>query len=281
MLMKIDRIDFDFYEKNCGNFFGFNIFVSKNYLETFAGLKNIKIYSISSENGIEAFFPVNEKKTPLGKFFLTPQFTQFFNIILKSNPKDEKEKFFRYRDVISTYSNFLRKNFVYLSLPLHHDFDDVRFFKWNRLKAIPFYTYLVESFKEKENSKGEDFKIVNDSKKLFESYKESYKGKLPIGEKDFIFIVDSLKEKGILKIFSNSKANVAVLYDDFNKVSYLYIITGKDTYFLIEQIFKEGHFKGYTVDLMGANTERIAKYKSKFKGELKLYFKLEKKYAIF
>ncbi|HCP16608.1 MAG: hypothetical protein QME48_01555 [bacterium] len=280
MLMKVDRVDFNFYETECKNFFGYNVFVSKDYLETFSGLKNIKIFSISSEDGIEAFFPVNEKKTPFGKFFLTPQFTQYFNIILKSYPKDEKGKFYRYRDVISTYSNFLKKNYVYFSLPLHYAFEDVRFFRWNGLKTEPFYTYIVESFKERESSKIEDLKIDNDAKKLFRGYKESYKGKLPISEKDFIYIVESLKEKGILKIFSNSKAEIAVLFDDFNKVSYLYIITGKDTYFLIEQIFQEGYFKGYSVDLLGANTERIAKYKSKLKGVLKLYFKVGKKYVI-
>ncbi|MEO0288307.1 MAG: hypothetical protein ABIN00_01525 [candidate division WOR-3 bacterium] len=281
MLMKIDRIDFDFYEKSSENFFGFNVFVSRKYLETFGGIKNIKIYSVSSENGIEAFFPVNERRFFFSKVFLTPQFTQFFNIILKNDPEHEKKKFFRFREIVSTYSIFLNKNFVYFSLPLHYDFYDVRIFQWNGINVIPCYSYIVEEFKENDASSFDELKLVTDSQKLYQDYLASYKGKTPIDKKDFTYVIDSLKEKELLKIFANSKASVAVLFDDRNKVAYLYVITGKDTIKLLNQIYKGGYFKGYKIDLVGANTERIAKYKSKIDPSLKLYFKLEKKYVNF
>lgn len=280
MLMKVDRIEFDFYEKNCENFFGFNVFVSRNYLETFLGIKNIKIYSISSENGIEAFFPVNERKFFFGKIFLTPQFTQFFNIILKNSP-EEKKKFYRFKDIISTYSNFLKKNFAYFSLPLPYDFYDIRIFKWNGINVIPCYSYIVEELKTNDQLPLDELELLTDSRKLYQDYLVSYKGKIRIDKKDFMYIIDSLREKKLLKIFSNSKASIAVLYDDIKKVAYLYVITGKDTIKLLNQINKAGYFRGYKIDLVGANTERIAKYKSKIDPSLKLYFKLEKKYVNF
>lgn len=279
MLMKIDRTDFDFYEKHCEKFFGFNVFVSRKYLETFREIKDIKIYSISSENGIEAFFPVNEKKLFFGKFFLTPPFTQFFNIIMKNYAFEEKKKFYRLRDVILAYSNFLKKNFAYFSLPLHYDFYDIRIFKWNGINIIPCYTYVVDNFKTKNNISCEELKLTSDTQKLYQDYKNSYTAKRPIDRKYFIHIIDSLREKGLLKIFTNSKSSIAVLYDDMNKVAYLYVITGKDTIDLLNQIYNAGYFKGYKIDLVGANTERIAKYKSKLDPCLKLYFKLVKKYA--
>lgn len=281
MLMKIDKVDFNFYEKESFNYYGYNIFVSKKYLESFNFFKNISVHSISSNGKILALFPVNERKIFFKKIFLTPQFTQFFNLILKKNFKSEEEKFFTYSDIIHTYSNYLKKNYLYFSIPLSFDFFDVRFFIWNGIRTVPLYTYLLENFKiNKYFENDPSFSEIYDVEGLYENFQLSYKGRMHIEKKNFIFLIKNLMEKKLLRIFSNSTAKIAILYDEHNKTAYTYIVSGKETASLIRQIHHNGFLDGYTLDLSGANTERIAKYKSKFKPELKIYFKIEKSYVI-
>jgi len=279
--MKIDKVDFDFYEKESFNYYGYNIFVSKKYLESFNFFKNISFNSISSNGKILALFPVNERKIFFHKIFLTPQFTQFFNLIFKKNFKSEEEKFFTYRDIIYTYSNHLKKNYLYFSIPLSFDFFDMRFFIWNGIKTLPLYTYVLQNFKTNRDFENDpSFLEIYDVEGLFESFQLSYKGNMHIEKKNFIFLIKNLMEKKLLRIFSNSTAKIALLYDEQNKTAFTYIISGKETARLIEQIYSNGFLDGYTLDLSGANTERIAKYKSKLKPELKIYFKIEKSYVI-
>lgn len=195
----------------------------------------------------------------------------------------------------------------YISISLIPDFLDIRQFKWNGYHIEPRFTYTIDlnnpleqiwsDFKEnvrRSIKKGEKIgytlvieqNISSFYQNLTNRYKEqnlkspllseSYLGDLVNMFSNNIFLY-SLKEDG--NIINNI---IAINYNN-NFLCWLGGITKKNdaNEYLIWQLIQIAKIKNCnTFDFVGANTEHICMFKSKFNPNLSLYFLIEKETLI-
>ena len=286
---KTSRIDLEEYGRLFAGFDYGSVFVSKDYLSCLNEIKNIEVFAIYERDKPIAIFPLNVIKRGFVRIFLNPPFTPYFNLLFE-NLSDKEHKRFKYLEIIvKNYMNFLKRRFIYFSVSQSPDIKDVRHFIWNGASVSIKYTYILENTKESldsvdrmvKNKKIMEITEEYDFERKYRMLKEAYKNKPPISLKNYLIFMNSLKERRMIKSFSNKTASVTFLIDKAGKTVYAYNISGRDTGLLIYSVMKQNLLGDYPVDFLGANTRRISQYKSLFNPEIKSYFNIAGFYGLF
>ena len=257
-------------------------------------------------------FPLFVKKFYSFKFIFSPPPNTlipelgpvFFNM-----PKDnyKKEKF--YINIINEFDRFIRNfGYDYIQIKCNTRINDARPFIWNNYIAIPKYTYILslnqdidDIFKNFKNQTRTDIKRCErnieleviegdflEYKKVFNLVRERY---------DQQHINLGVKDEYIDTIYRNFKDNIeciTVYQSDTLLTGFVFLNFRKKVMHWIGGIRPKGNFIGINemihwnlikekvkkhfeeYDLVGANTERLYRYKAKFKPSLKQYFQFEK-----
>ncbi|MDQ8003183.1 MAG: hypothetical protein REI64_00210 [Pedobacter sp.] len=212
----------------------------------------------------------------------------------------------QYCTYVTDFLNSLTTSFTHISLNLNTNIVDVRPFSWCGFSTKNRYTYL----KYLSNSEGGYSADINRSVKEFQSLGAKV-DLLPISDdiltKNFGFLRDngffsSSEMVNVITSFRNLKgynsvqlfgcyiddqlfASSIVLLDDMSKVAYIAFVckierkvSGNHSMhaYLYDAMFSYFKKNGYeNVDLLGANVYSIAKFKSKFTANLKVYYQVD------
>lgn len=208
------------------------------------------------------------------------------------------------KDIINLLSGYLIKNYNYISLLLDPIVMDIRPFLWLGWKPSVNYTYEADlsNIGELWDSLGKDAKYeVNKGKKSGLSIKEDddiakfynlyektflkQNMQVPI-KKDFICSLFNIlqKENKCKLYFATAKEGIAasaiVIWD--NKKAYYLLAASNPKIkigapsFLLWNMFEDMSKKFKKMDLVGANTQHIIKFKREFATRLEPYYSLEK-----
>ncbi|MGE3062362.1 MAG: hypothetical protein AB7T10_01855 [bacterium] len=281
-LNKIRRIDLAEYSELTKEYTLKSVFTERDYMSAVMKIKNIELFSLSNKEKIVGVFPVNVIKRGFVRIFLPPPFTPYFNLLLSSVPDKEREKMRFLEETIGNYVSFLKAKFMYFSVPQSPDFDDSRHFSWSGASVSLRYTYIYSNNQMSADSVDRMLKNRNigeiseeyDFENSYNMLKVSYKNKPPVKLKEYLLLMESLKEKNLIKCFSSKDANVTFLLDRESSTAYTYNISGRETAPLIFSAATRGLLDGFSIDFHGANTKRISLYKSMFNPKIKSYFSI-------
>jgi len=193
----------------------------------------------------------------------------------------------------------------YVNISTVPNFLDIRQFKWNGYSAEPRYSYVVklnksitdiwQSFrKEARNSinygkkTGFEFQTGKDISIFYKMLKDRYEEqnlKNPILSKGYIedlfnYFSDNLK---VYYLYNNNREVISFGVTLEYKDRFLFWMGStkaekNSNEYLLWKLIQFAKSKDFTkFDLVGANTENICNFKSKFNPKLELYFSLEKK----
>jgi lipid II:glycine glycyltransferase (peptidoglycan interpeptide bridge formation enzyme) len=232
-------------------------------------------------------------------------------VISNDNVKQDgfEKKYFRAVDSIEKFIKS-RLKVDYIRIVNSVELNDIRPFRWNNYRADPNYTYFInlngDEKKKFENMKGQvrqhirraqkysDLQIVSGDRRdysdLIKLVRDRYSDQnlsLPVSDIYMKKIFDEYYNTNLfmIKAVQNNKHLLTgiVLLKYKNKIQFwIGGIPPKEKFvgineFLHWNVIKENlntNFKYY--DLVGANTEHLCRYKSKFNPALRLYFTVEK-----
>ena len=284
MSMKIVKIDRDTYSQKIKSMAGANIYISRHYLDALSSIRDIEQYGIEYRGNIIAVFPVLRRRKLFIRYFTEPPFTQYFNIAMKERGGTLQRKMDYQCRLLKTYSDFLRKSFLIFSIPQHPYLKDIRGFKWHGVKLDILYTYhfdiTQDNFKQIDrrirNKESEDYSMETDPARVYPLIENAYGGNPPIDSYEFREFCSELLQKDLLRIYTTGNTAIGLLIDRQCRFVYQFFVGGRDSGILLRDILKEEMYADYTLDLQGANTESIARYKALFNPQLKQYFKIKR-----
>lgn len=286
-----------------------NLFLSKEYLLSLRDCMgfNAKYLTVDNiDSGLTESVMVIYIKKILGiPYVISPQIVyyqpiEYFLPVSKHHNERELKKL-KINQIISEYisSKFLKFNGSFSP-----QIKDVRGFLWKRIKAIPRYTFTINL-----DNHSQDLLFRKQRSLYRNSLKRNYTYNFVSNIKDFLYLqkqtiirqdwnfkfddkklislCNSFEKKGLLKqlnILDNSGNIVAVmLYLTFEKdetaYAWLCATSSKEMTFgatlymymtLIEVL--KGKFK--VLDLCGANTDTIARFKASIGAELEVFYYL-------
>lgn len=288
MSVKIRKIDIDQYSGVYGEMEGANIYVSPLYLSALSSVRKIRLFSIEKENRPEAVFPILEKRRFFAKAALQPPFTQYFNILRRKAEMNEREALKQREKIVGAYCEYLKKEYLLFSIPMHPYMQDMRIFQWRGIRVRPNYTYQIEagpeglcsvSGKIARKAKGASYEkiaVVNDFTEIFKALKSAYGGREPISRNDYIKLMHELQERKMLDVYADENGTLVLLRDDSAKTVYEYNVTGRESGALLYNALSQDCYRGWTFDFQGANTKSISMYKAWFSPSLVAYFRISR-----
>ena len=244
------------------------------------------------------------KKGPF-KVVAYPPLTPFTTVLFKESETRRLSKVESFRkDILNLISGYLIKNYNYISLLLDPTVIDIRPFLWLGWKPNVNYTYetdlsnigelwgsLCKDVKYEVNKgkkSGLRIQEEDDISKFYGLYEKTFSKQdmqAPI-KKDFIESMFNIlnKENKCKLYFAKAKeeitASALVIWDN-KKAYYLLAASNPEIKigapsFLLWNIFEDMSKKFKKMDLVGANTPHIVKFKRDFATKLVPYYSLEK-----
>ncbi|MDY6788207.1 MAG: hypothetical protein SVK54_08815 [candidate division WOR-3 bacterium] len=282
--MKIVKIDRDTYSQKIKKMAGANIYISRHYLDALSSIRDIEQYGIEYKENIVAVFPVLRRRKLFIRYFTEPPFTQYFNIAMKERGGTLQRRMDYQCRLLNTYSDYLRKNFLIFSIPQHPYLQDIRGFKWHGVKLEIFYTYhfditqdnLQQIDRRIRNKASEDYSMETDPGRVYPLIESAYGGDPPIKSDEFREFCSELLQKDLLRIYTTGKTVIGLLIDRQCRFVYQFFVGGRNSGILLRDLLREEMYADYTLDLQGANTQSIARYKALFNPQLKQYFKIKR-----
>lgn len=278
-----------------------SIFNKSFYLTSLANILNIKFNILGvydKDHNLVAGYAFCHNKKFLFKYIYIPPLIPFYSfIIFDRSTKYPSKKERQNKNIINAIIHKLSEDYALLDFRFSPNFNDIRPLTWNSFNHKINYTYstkikdlnvLFENFdsdiKRRIKKTNElDYVFIketnNDSIKVFYDLQEKSFIKQQINFKfnktQFIQFVENLKLNNCIEIYTiyfkeKPVTSCVVLLD--NKNSY-YLLSGTDNkysnygfnqlliWLTINDLSKQG-FEFF--DLVGANTESIAQYKSNF-----------------
>lgn len=250
------------------------------------------------------------KKGPI-KILGHPPMTPFNPIIVKSNMSKRFSKIEkRLKQIISAITEYLVKKYNYISIFLTPHFLDIRPLLWNGWQPYVNYTYEIDLHDvdqlwnqidknakyEINKAKKNGLKISNDKEEeeFYNLYDKTFQKQNlnpPISLDFFKNLVKIIiqEKKGKLYFASNNEdvvvASALVVWDD--KKAY-YLMASSDPIvkvgapsFLLWNIIVDMSDRFKSIDLVGANTPHIIKFKREFSTSLVPYYSVEKFSSVF
>lgn len=284
MSMKIVKIDRDLYSRTLKNMMGANIYISRDYLDALSSIRDIDQYGIEYRGNIAAVFPVLRRRKLFIRYFTEPPFTEYFNISMKERGGTLQKRMDYQCRLLHTYSGFLTKNFLIFSIPQHPYLKDIRGFKWHGVKFDILYTYhfdinrdnLQQIDRRIRNKESEDYSLETDPARVYPLIENAYGGQPPINSDEFREFCSELLQRDLLRIYTTGKTVIGLLIDRQCRFIYQFIVAGRNSGILLRDLLREEQYADYTLDLQGANTQSIARYKALFNPQLKQYFKIKR-----
>lgn len=239
-----------------------------------------------------AFSPPINSPTPYGGMILKP-----------IDAKDVRKIESLYKIAVNTLNNMYRINFDYVLLSNHPNFTDIRHFVWNGWKPEVNYTYTLPLGKTEEmwnrigartdirKAEKGGISIVHDEsiKDFCNLLQLTYKRQgrnVPVNMDFFDKIYKELKNRGACKIYyaintnGGTVASAISLCDE--KRGYYWVAASDpelrgsgEPASILWNILKDVS-KNYTeIDLIGANTPNIVKFKSAFNPDIVPYYSVK------
>lgn len=188
----------------------------------------------------------------------------------------------------------LIKKFDKIDLKLNPEFNDIRAFTWNGFDNQTYYTYLIDlnkklNYSENISRQIKKYKLTHTvehvvdlkiSEGIFEQHLiDMNKNGIPKKELSAIRSwLTYLSEQGLLKVFAlrddNNEINGSAIYIVHSTRAYLISIMSKNTaqVLLYDEVFNfMKEHAVFCIDLLGANLQNIAVYKSQFDANLQSY----------
>lgn len=265
-----------------------------------------EILAVFGGEAILAGVLVFERKSGIFKAAAYPPLTPFTSIIFKKPSsrrisKIESEQ----KEIISLLSAYLMKSYNYVSLLLHPSIKDIRDFKWLNWKHNTNYTYEVDLQNinslwenldkdcryEINKAKKNGIVVTNstDVKMFYGLYKETFlkQNKNPPIKEEFIEKMFSiLKDNKMAEMFiaetaGKKAAAASIVVWDSKNAYYLLAASEPDIKqgapsMLLWRIIELMSKRFKSMDMVGANTQSIVKFKRDFATELVPYFCVEK-----
>ncbi len=267
---------------------------------------NFKILGVFNDGEIVGGMVLFIRSTLIGgKYIIRPKFTPYTGLVLgKDSSKYPHRNTDRKHSIIKELIFYLTKKENFKSIHIVHrpEMQDIRMFIWKGWKAFPLYTYylplenpndILSKFAHdirKQLKKCAKLRIVESTNieefySLFEITFKRRKRPVPIKREKLKQIFEALKAQNLAQLFmaySDRETPVAGRISVYTKhpVVHDWVAAADPEYFslganpcLLWYIIQTFSERGYKyLDLNGANIPSIATFKSRFGGELKVYF---------
>tara|TARA_B100001971_G_C18035620_1_gene454862 strand:- start:21 stop:830 length:810 start_codon:yes stop_codon:yes gene_type:complete len=226
--------------------------------------------------------------------FITPLFLQS-----KTSKISKKESY--ETKVVTSFMDKLKKDFFYFILSLHHSIKDFRSFQHFGLNSKIVYTYLLdlsnmdEFWKnlgkdvkydiKKSKERGTEVYISDNIDRFYNLYEDTCKRQnIPlIANKQLIQEMMLIKDSKMFFAKNNEGQDIASSIVIFDHKRAYYLLAAHDSRYkdhkasslLLWEIIKHVSKKRNKMDLVGANTPSVAKFKSSFNPKLVPYIQAE------
>lgn len=304
----LEEEEYSTWDNFCEDSPNYSIFSSSLWLKilNFAEDGTAEVLGVyNKENLIGGLLVFQRKKGPF-KVAAYPPLTPFTSIIFSKPSSKRFSKIESYnKDIIKTISDYLKSRFDFISLLLHPNIIDIRNFLWERWNFGINYTYdtdltniqdLWQNLDKK--SKYDINKGINSNLELTreENIDEFYRlyeltfskqDRTPPIKKEFIkSMYYLLRKEGKCQLyFAKSKEiNISSALIIWDKKKAYYLLAASDPQFklgapsfLIWKIIEDLSKNFNSLDLCGANTDNIVKFKRDFATKLVPYYFVEKK----
>jgi len=284
------------------------IFSSSKWLEIITSLggefKILTCYKGEELIGGVSFVERREKRF---KYIFIPKFTPFGGILCQDTSSlNYKKQSIIQHDVASSIIPELLATYDKISIAHHISYDDIRPFSWNNFTQEIRYTYVVDlsdieglwnnleydTKSEIRKAKKNNIKITleDDISEFYLLYKATYERQKRVPSVSIDFM-----ENLYTKLKALNKTQMYFARDGNNELVAIVfiIIDNKRAYYqfgathpelrrsgggslALWTVFEDLHGKVKEIDLVGANTPSIARFKRGFGGELKHYFAVNK-----
>lgn len=282
----------------------YNIFSSSQWasiVENTTNFKPIFYGCFKNQEMIAGLLVFYLKKGPF-KIGHYPPLTPFITPIFSQRDSSKLSKIESYENsVITFFLAKLKKEFSYFIISLHHSIKDFRPFRYSGLKPMIAYTYLLDLSDinklwenldkdtkydiNKSKEKGTGVYRSDDITKFYKLYEDTCKRqKMPlVVNKQMLQDILSINKSQIFFAKNKSGKDIAsavIIFDD--KKAY-YLLAAFDSMYkdnkapslVLWEAIKYAAKKTKVMDLVGANTQSVARFKSGFNPKLVPYIQTE------
>lgn len=265
------------------------------------------IYGVFNKNNeIISGLPIYYRKKGVFKIAIYPPVTPFMGIVYNKKKTKKFSKIESYeKNVVELLSRKLETDFSYTSLSLNPSIIDIRPFKFENWETEVVYTYYIDLSDidslwnnmdkacKYDIKKAEENKLIfskeGDIKSFYNLYLETYSRQnmnVPVTEEFITSMYNHLKDKESIQLYFVKKdskiiaSSIVIL--DSTMAYYLLAASDPDNRqykapsFLLWNILKDVSSKYKEIDLVGANTQSIIRFKRGFATKLVPYFVVSK-----
>lgn len=278
-----------------------SIFNKSFYLKSLAQIFNINFDIIGvydKDNHLIAGFSFCHNVKLSFKYMYVPSLTPFYSFIILERSTKSLSKKERYeKEITNTLIEKICNEYALVDFRFHPAFKDIRTLTWNSFKTKIQYTYIaglsdlemlyanfdsdIKRRIKKTQELNYSFKKDNSNKSIDVFYSLQEKSfvkqqiEFKLSRKQFNSFIDNLKSKNSVEIYT-------IYFEDKPVSSCVVLIDGKNSYYLLsgtDDAYSKYGFNQLLIwlamrdlkesgieywDLVGANTESIAQYKSNF-----------------
>ncbi|MEW6608393.1 MAG: GNAT family N-acetyltransferase [bacterium] len=283
------------------------IFSSSKWLEIITSLSGeFKILTCYKGDELIGGISFVERKEKRFKYIFIPKFTPYGGILCKDpSSLSYKKRITLQRDVANTIIPELIKTYDKITMAHHISYEDIRPFTWNNFTHEVRYTYIINiedlsyvwdnmestTIRNIKKARKENIEVTpqEDIDEFYQLYEVTYKkqGLQPSSPELMANVYTKLKSLNQAQMYFARDVNRELIAGVFivtdNKRAYYLFGASHPTLrssggasLTFWTVFEHLSGKIKELDLVGANTPSIEKFKRGFGGELKHYFAVSK-----